>query len=502
MLVAAPAHAVTPLAGVVLDQGLPVNNATTRLYLYDAATTSWGLYDQDDTDATGTWNIASPAVDGRYALYYDVDDTAALFSSNQGFNGALTAQDLTTQFVVSGGNANIASFSQTLLRNAGIVQVSIKDGNSATPLTGTAVDGEGSLTLGSNYTPADGYVPVGYTETETNAAFDGTLALGHVVAGTYYQSYVDGTNSGGVDYESEALDPVKVTVGGTTFIPDVKLYPNGTANVSTVLPAEFEPVVTGVAKVGSLLTGATLPSGATLSYQWLTNDGWIENANTLSYLPTPNDLGDQFYLRVIARQPGYVTRVYFSDDTKPVVIGDGNVVTVAVSGTASFGKTLKATVTQSLTGSTNSYRWYRNGAPIAGADGSRYVLRKADVGESVFVAVKSTVQGHTDSVTPSAPRTIAKDTAVLRASTDRSITRSVKPKVKVTLRAGDSKNSARGKVRVYYTSTKFKTVTIANNSTKTVTVPTLSRGLHILKVRYLGNANYKVKTINVRVRVS
>lgn len=502
MLVAAPAYAATPLAGVVLDQALPVNNAVAQLYRYDAPTTSWQLYDSDATDASGTWNIASPAVDGRFALFYDVDDTAALFSSNQGWDGSLEASDLTTQFTVTGGNANIFSFSQTLVRNAGIVQVSLKDGNSTTPLVGSAVDGFGSLYLSSNYTAADGYLPVSYSETESDAAFDGTIAIGHVVAGTYFYGEVDGENGAGADYQTEYLDPVKVTVGGTTFIPDVKIYPNGTDTVAAVLPVEFEPVVTGTAKVGSLLTGATLPSAATLSYQWVTYDSYIDGATTPSYLPTPRDLGTQLYLRVIARQAGYTSGVYYSDETKPVAVGDGNVVTVAVSGTARFGKTLKATITSALPESTNSFQWYRNGAVIAGADGSSYTLKKADVGESVFAAVKSTVQGHTDSVTPSAPKTIAKDTASVKVSTDKTITRSVKPKVKVTLKWGDSHNSVRGKVRVYYSSTKFKTVTIANNSSKTVTLPRLSRGTHTIKVRYLGNANYKVKTVNVRVKVS
>jgi hypothetical protein len=502
MLAAAPAQAATPLAGVLLDQAIPVANADTYLYWYDGSGPGWTYESDTTTGADGSWTLPAPTHDARYALYYSVNNTSALFSSSQGWNGALTVDDLTTQFTATAGTATVTSFPQTLLRNAGVAQVAVKDGNSTTPLTGAVGDGYGALYLYDNYTAVDGYVDVsGYIQ-EDEAAFDGSLTLGHLVAGTYYRGYVEGENGAGVNYNTEQLDPVTITVGATTTIPDVKVYPEATTpSVRDVLPTDFDPVVTGTAKVDSLLTAALPATSVALSYQWR-GAAPVPGATTATFLPTAKDLGQEFTVAVIARQPGFRSIRIASDETKPVAAGDGNVVTIALSGTAKFGKALKATITSALPNSTNSFQWYRNGAPISGADGSSYTLKKADVGESVFAAVKSTVQGHTDSVTPSAAKSIAKDTASVKVSTDKTITKSVKPKVKVTLKAGASKNSARGKVRVYYTSTKYKVKTLANNSSKTFTLPKLKAGTHTIKVRFLGNDNYKVKTVNVKVKVS
>lgn len=501
-----PANAATSISGTVRSpEGAPLADVFVNVYAEDPVNGTWSQYDGINTGANGVFTLTSPADDGNYALFFETGDSVATYSADQGWNGAVDSQHLATQFSVFGGNPTATTFDQTLLRNAGVVKVTVKDGQSGSNMTGDDDSGYGALYLAEAYTPEDGSLNnVTVSRGEYNLAFDGTLEIGHVLAGTYFTGYIYGENANGTAFQDEVLDPVTVTVGQTTNHADVTLYPTGTPSIATVLPGGFRPKISGAPKVGTLLTAEAPASSTGVSYQWLSNERGIVGANVQTYEPTTNDLSDSLSVRVIARQAGYVSKLYTSDTSKPVAKGDPNQLSVAVAGVTSFRGSLKALVSSALPGSTFAYQWYRNGFEIPDATGSAYILSPLDVGELVAVSVRSVVQGHEDAVIPSTPVLIARDAASLKA-TAKSTTTAKKPKVRVTLKAGSSGIAATARVTVKYTVKKkarSKTVTVRSGKTVSVTLTKLSRGTHKITVVYPGTIDYTPKSVTTKVKIT
>ena len=77
--------------------------------------------------------------------------------------------------------------------------------------------------------------------------------------------------------------------------------------------------------------------------------------------------------------------------------------TISINGTAQVGQTLTVD-TFNLNGSGNiSYRWYRDNAPISGADRNSYTLVDADHGARIKVEVKRDGYSGSVSSSPTAP---------------------------------------------------------------------------------------------------
>ena len=96
--------------------------------------------------------------------------------------------------------------------------------------------------------------------------------------------------------------------------------------------------------------------------------------------------------------------------TVTVVVQPGTITspTPTLSGTPRVGRVLTAGTTTWGPGAVaTSYRWLRNGAPIAGATGASYTLTAADLGRKVSVRVTGTKPGYPTVVRTSAARTVA-----------------------------------------------------------------------------------------------
>ena len=95
--------------------------------------------------------------------------------------------------------------------------------------------------------------------------------------------------------------------------------------------------------------------------------------------------------------------VELSSPTDALVID--NVVAPKIAGTARVGATLKETSsgTWSQPGVTLTRAWLRNGAVIAGATGTSYVLKAADLGKRVSLRVTATKPQYTSDTATSAP---------------------------------------------------------------------------------------------------
>jgi hypothetical protein len=506
MLTASAATAADPviITGVLYDAGVGVPDAQVSLYKqYDSG---WSNYDSTNTAADGFWAFDGyTPEDGTYALRYNGREKTP-YSTVQFWNGATDIDDLVGQFTITNGVASIPTFSYTLVRNAGAATVRLVDISSGAPLSGTEEDGTdvgyGSVSFGSGYDengPIDGTSTYGY---ESGSEFvDGTVTVVGIKPGTYYNGYAYGADKSGTGYSSEFFGTVTVTVGGLTNLGNVGLYPNSTASVSTLIAGNKQAVITGLPKVGTLLS-ADLPfTSATKEYQWVTPAGPIVGATAQTFVPTTKELAQNVYVIITLRQTGFKPVQLTATTKTKVAIGDPNAASVSITGTAAFGKTLKASVSSPLP-TTTQYQWYRNGAPIAGEDGSSYLVTTKDLGDSLVVSITSTVQGHTDAVIPSPAVVVAKDSAKVTAKADKKITTAKKLKVTVKLEKGKSDVGATAKVKVFYTKTKFKTVTVKSGKSKSVTLPKLKKGTTTIKVVYPGTANYKAKTVTFKVKVT
>lgn len=503
MLVASPAFAdvAVSLSGTVLDQGAPIPNAGVYLYEYDQVNGYWYQVDSaGSTDTTGTWHYADNLSDGSYAVVFQgLGDTAAFYSSNtQTWDGKADTSKMATEFTVNGSGASASTFSSTLVRNAGAVAVPLRDA-----VTGGIIANPGSTfgyaTFYSGLDASGDYISGSSSESD-NASFTGTVLVGGLLPGTYYQGAASADG-----YATEFLStPVTVAAGATSAYVPVGLVSGALPSVSTLLPNPQVVTVTGNPKVGTLLTASVPASATAATFAWYENGTIIPGATAATFVPTAAQLGQTISASAIVRAPGYRPVLIYSDSTKSVQIGDPNQAVVKVTGTTKIGHTLSVAVTGStVPDSKLIYQWYRAGAPIGGAVGSKYLLAKADVGQKIFASVTAFSQGHTDSVIPSVTVSVAHDKATLAYSAKKSISKSSKLKVKVNLKNGVTKNAATGTVRVYYSAKKFKKLSFSTKSTtKTATLPKLSKGKHTIKIKYYGDTHYLTKSTSFKVTVN
>lgn len=179
-----------------------------------------------------------------------------------------------------------------------------------------------------------------------------------------------------------------------------------TATIAAGLISGTTPVVTGTAKVGSVLTvtkGAWSPSAAAISYQWKRNGVAISGATATTYTLTKTDAGSTITATVRASLTGYTTTYKTSAATATVT---GGVLTSAIptiAGTTKVGATLAAVSgTWSPAPVTLKYQWKRNGVAISGATTSTYKLVAADSGKLISVTVTGSKTGYTTKSSTSA----------------------------------------------------------------------------------------------------
>ena len=174
-------------------------------------------------------------------------------------------------------------------------------------------------------------------------------------------------------------------------------------------PATGAPTVTGTAQVGETLTtdvsGITDTDGlnnATISYQWVSNDGTsdtdIPGATTSTYTLVAADEGNTIKVRVSFTDNADNEERLTSAATATVAARPNSPATgvPTIGGTAQVGETLTADVSSiadadGLGNATFSYQWVRNDgsadSDISGATGSTYKLTNADQGKTIKVRV-------------------------------------------------------------------------------------------------------------------
>jgi surface antigen len=139
------------------------------------------------------------------------------------------------------------------------------------------------------------------------------------------------------------------------------------------------PTVTGIAKVGAVLTasgGSFTPAASVTTLQWLADGAPIPGATQPTLALGADQLGHRITAVVTGKRAGYTDGVAASAPTDPV--GPENLAVAQepalVASVPHIGEPLVVTPGAIGTpGVTTAYRWLRNGQRIKGAQAARYV---------------------------------------------------------------------------------------------------------------------------------
>ena len=172
-----------------------------------------------------------------------------------------------------------------------------------------------------------------------------------------------------------------------------------------------------------------------------------------------------------------------------------NVTPPVISGQAKVGRTLTATGgTWSVLSPTLAYQWNRDGAPIANATGSTYVVTGADAGADLTVTVTASKSGFGDGSATSALTAIPKADSDTSARLDKLIvSKSGTVKVRIDV-DGQYGIQPTGEVTVYDGRKVIATGVVGADGKVTITLPKFDRGIHLISVRYGGNDQLGVST--------
>ena len=197
--------------------------------------------------------------------------------------------------------------------------------------------------------------------------------------------------------------------------------PTAVVEASPNIPATGLPSITGAAEVGETLSVTTSGiqdangmSGATFSYQWVSNDGTadmdIQEVTSTSYTLVADDIGKTIKVRVSFTDDGGNEETLTSAPTAAVEAKLNIPATglLTIRGKAQVGETLTADTSgvadhNGLENANFSYQWLADDTAIDGATGREYTLAEADQGKAIKVRVSFTDDGGNEETLTSAP---------------------------------------------------------------------------------------------------
>lgn len=275
--------------------------------------------------------------------------------------------------------------------------------------------------------------------------------------------------------------------------------------------ATTPPVVTGVAKVGRVVT-AQPPvwdqEGVETTYQWLRDGEAIEGATATTYTLTPDDLDTPVSVRATGTGSGLLPGTSTSEAVEPV---KGDPITATsrpiVAGSATVGGRLTTTSGQwGQPQPTFAYQWYRNrpdgtSQPIAGATTTTYSPTAADAGRKIVAVVTAERIGYEKGVAVSNVEQVPRAASTVIIALPRARVLSTQaPQVRVTLSGTPGLAVPAGVVTVYNGTRRVRSVRLAAGATaKTLLLPRQSVGTHRLTARYAGDATYAPSVSPVRI---
>lgn len=163
-------------------------------------------------------------------------------------------------------------------------------------------------------------------------------------------------------------------------------------------PTVGKPVISGVAKAGSVLrvtTGGWDPTPTTFTYQWLRNGVPIKGATGATYTVRESDRGTSLRVTVTGSREGYIDRAVTSNGVTVLKVW-ATPARPKLRVTASTAGTRLTTVSPAWSPrpDTLTYQWMRDGRPISGAKSSSYTIRASDRGHILKVRITATKVGY------------------------------------------------------------------------------------------------------------
>ncbi|PUB28024.1 subtilase family protein [Promicromonospora sp. AC04] len=198
---------------------------------------------------------------------------------------------------------------------------------------------------------------------------------------------VGNTTCGGTNDDNNVWGEGKLNVLAAYELAQGQQFTSTPAPVIDVL----EATVDGLLAVG---TDPVWDPAATFTYQWRRDGQMISGANRFAYEPQPADLGARLTVTVVGSADGYLPTAVTSEPSEPIAIGNLASSDPTISPTAKVGTTLYAKSGEWTSGTTFTYQWFANGAPISGATAFTFVPTSTHRGKQLTVTITGKRAGY------------------------------------------------------------------------------------------------------------
>ena len=400
-------------AGVPTDPPAKPRNLTGTANSDGTVTLRWDA--PDDDSVTGYQILRRRPTEGERTLLVHVNDTGSTATE---YTDNDVTPDVLHAYRVKAINAVGLSRRSEFVNVTPTQPAEPAQNTPATGLptiTGTAQVGDTLSAVTTGVEDADGLDNVIYsyqwirndggTDTDISGATGSSYTLG--------DSDVDKTVKVRVSFTDDANNRETVTSAATAA---VAARPNSLATGA--------PTISGTAQVGETLTADTSGiadedglTNASFAYQWQADGADISGATDSSYTLAIDDESKVISVKVsfsddAGNEEESTSAATAAVEAKPNTSATG---APAISGTAQVGETLTADTSgiadeDGLDNATFSYQWLADGADIAGATDSTYILAGSDEGKAISAKVSFTDDaGHAESLTSAATAAVEAD---------------------------------------------------------------------------------------------
>jgi subtilisin family serine protease len=227
--------------------------------------------------------------------------------------------------------------------------------------------------------------------------------VGHWAVSYYEQQLPIGIHTSAMAF----IEAPALTVDDLT--PDVETPPDAGTDpepVPALVPGT--PSIAGGTKIGATLVadpGSWSPASVTLAYQWLRDGTAITGATGTRYILTKKDAGHDIQVRVLGtRGADQVSATSAAITAKRILTATPK---PKLTGKAKVGKKLRVTHLAWKPADVRlTFRWLRDGDPIAHATKPTYTLKKKDRRDKITVVVTGHMDGYMTKSRESAARKV------------------------------------------------------------------------------------------------
>jgi uncharacterized protein YjbI with pentapeptide repeats len=198
---------------------------------------------------------------------------------------------------------------------------------------------------------------------------------------------------------------ISVRVTGSALGYSTVQKTSGTLSISSGIQPSSSIQISGTFAVGQLLSANVFPGvpESSVSYAWLRDGALIGGANDSSYVLTPADLNRRIAVRVVLAASGYLDTTVTSSDQNVALGSLTGSREARLADSANVGKQVALVIEGKPSDETVSYKWFRGGVEISGANEVTYTPTGADYQKSISARVTFSRNGFNDLVLNTEP---------------------------------------------------------------------------------------------------